>query len=214
MTVAALFVETNGVYFGLPGVDPWDESRDARKYNGPHPVVAHPPRKRWGRYWGGSPRKPHQYRLGEDHGCFAAALAAVRNYGGVLEHPADSHAWDYFGLTKPRRGLGWITADNYGGWSSYVEQGHFGHFARKGTWLYLNGYAITAPLPELPVTRCEQRLPAYAVERYGYEKARRIGVMAAVGGKDKQRIRDATPEPFRDLLLSIARNVTANQVAA
>ena len=30
--VAALFVETNGCYFGLPNVDPWDEPRDARLY--------------------------------------------------------------------------------------------------------------------------------------------------------------------------------------
>lgn len=41
--IAALFVQTNGAYFGLPDVDPWDEARDARKYSGPHPVVAHPP---------------------------------------------------------------------------------------------------------------------------------------------------------------------------
>lgn len=26
--VAALYVETNGVYFGLPGVDHWDEPRE------------------------------------------------------------------------------------------------------------------------------------------------------------------------------------------
>ena len=30
--IAALFVATGGVYFGLPGVDPWDEARDARLY--------------------------------------------------------------------------------------------------------------------------------------------------------------------------------------
>ena len=28
--IAALFVETDGCYFGLPGVDPWDVARDAR----------------------------------------------------------------------------------------------------------------------------------------------------------------------------------------
>ena len=47
MTVAALYVETGGAYFGLAGVDPWDQPRDARKYAGPWPVVAHPPCDRW-----------------------------------------------------------------------------------------------------------------------------------------------------------------------
>ncbi|WP_458395368.1 hypothetical protein [Rhizobium ruizarguesonis] len=59
--------------------------------------------------------------------------------------------------------------------------------------------------PSLTWGQAEQRLPAYAVERYGYEKARRIGVMAAVGGKDKTRIRNATPSQFRDILISMAR---------
>jgi hypothetical protein len=45
--IAALYVETNGAYWDLPGVDPWDETRDARQYDGPHPVVAHPPCQRW-----------------------------------------------------------------------------------------------------------------------------------------------------------------------
>ncbi len=56
VVIAALFVETGGAYFSVPGVDPWDEARDARTYAGPHPVVAHPPCERWGRYWHGSPR--------------------------------------------------------------------------------------------------------------------------------------------------------------
>jgi len=47
--IAALYVEKNGCYFGLDGVDPWDEERDARKYDGPYPVVAHPPCQLWGR---------------------------------------------------------------------------------------------------------------------------------------------------------------------
>lgn len=29
--VAALYVETGGTYYGLPGVDPWDVERDARR---------------------------------------------------------------------------------------------------------------------------------------------------------------------------------------
>jgi hypothetical protein len=41
--IAALYVEKNGCYFNLPGVDPWDVKRDARLYDGPYPVIAHPP---------------------------------------------------------------------------------------------------------------------------------------------------------------------------
>ena len=198
--VAALFVETDGAYFGIPGVDPWDEVRDARKYQGPLPVVAHPPCQRWGRYWHGAPNKPNQYRLGEDGGCFASALTAVRNYGGILEHPAHSHAWRFFGLTTPPKSGGWVKADDFGGDTCYVEQGHYGHMSRKATWLY----ACCVALPTLTWGTSGQRIHPVALERYGYEKARRIGMMAMVGGKDKTRIRNATPEAFRNILLRIA----------
>jgi hypothetical protein len=200
--IAALFVETGGAYADLPSVDCWGIDRDARLYEGPHPVVAHPPCKRWGRFWHGSTRKPHQYKLGHDRGCFNAALFAVRTWGGVLEHPADSLAWDYYGLIKPKRGQGWTAADRYGGRSCYVEQGHYGHISRKPTWLY----ACHVDLPELNWSRLPQRLDPKMLERYGYAKARRIGVVALIGGKDKERIRDATPPEFRDVLISIARS--------
>jgi hypothetical protein len=209
-TIAALYVETDGAYFGLAGVDPWDEARDARLYAGPHPVVAHPPCQRWGRFWHGSTRKPHQYKLGDDGGCFAAALDDVREFGGVLEHPADSRAWSAFNLNPPPRSGGWIAADFYGGWTCYVEQGFYGHASRKPTWLYTHG----VELPELHWGEGEQRIPQWMIERYGYEKARRIGVVAMVGGKHKTRIRNATPEAFRELLISIARTARPEAQAA
>lgn len=199
--IAALYVDAVGCYSGLPEVDLWDEARDARLYAGPWSVVAHPPCQRWGRFWHGSTRRPHQFALGDDGGCFAAALSAVRRYGGVLEHPADSHAWAHFGLTRPPRIGGWHVADFVGGWTCYVEQGFYGHLSRKGTWLY----AHNVDLPTLRWGEGEQRLHPVALERYGYEKARRIGMMAMVGGKRKTEIRNATPAEFRDLLLSIAR---------
>jgi hypothetical protein len=180
--IAALYVETGGCYAG------------------PHPVAAHPPCQRWGRFWHGSTRKPHQFRLGEDGGCFAAALTSVRNYGGVLEHPADSLAWAFFGLASPPKAGGWVKADNYGGWTCHVEQGHYGHLARKATWLY----AVGTDRPELRWGAGAQRLHPVALAKYGYEKARRIGMMAMVGGKDKTRIRNATPDEFRDLLIALA----------
>ena len=53
-----------------------------------------------------------------------------------------------------------------------------------------------------------------ALARHGYEKARRIGVMAMVGGKNKTAIRNATPIPFRDLLILIARTAGRKREAA
>lgn len=199
--IAALFVDADGCYANLPGVDPWCLKRDARLYTGPHPVVAHPPCQRWGRFWHGSPRKPHQFKLGDDGGCFAAALTAVRTWGGVLEHPADSHAWAHFGLNRPTRGGDWTAADFEGGWTCYVEQGHYGHIARKPTWLYTHG----VDLPSLERGRLPQRLCPKMVERHGYEYARRKGLVSMVGGKRKTEIRNATPVEFRDLPLAMAR---------
>lgn len=198
--IAALFVDPNGTYADLDDCELWCEARDARKYRGPHPVIAHPPCQRWGRFWHGSTAKPHQYRLGEDGGCFAAALTAVRNYGGILEHPAHSKAWAYFGLQTPPAEGGWVEADKYGK-TCHVEQGHYGHMSRKATWLY----GVGVDFAELRWGKCEQRLHPVALERHGYEKARRIGMMAMVGGKDKTKIRNATPREFRDVLVSMIR---------
>jgi hypothetical protein len=197
--IAALYVETDGCYFGLEGVDPWDQARDARLYAGPHPVVAHPPCERWGRFWHGSTRKPHQFKLGDDGGCFEAALHSVRIWNGILEHPADSHAWRIFDLPRPDKAGGWTGANDL--YSCHVEQGFYGHFSRKATWLLARG----VDLPDLRWGRGEQRLHPTALAKHGYEKARRIGMVAMIGGKDKKKIRDRTPIEFRDLLLSIAR---------
>ena len=203
LVIAALYVETGGCYFGQPGVDAWDITRDARQYAGPHRVVAHPPCQRWGRFWHGSTRKPHQYEMGSDDGCFAAALAAVRRWGGVIEHPKDSHAWDeeWFDLVKPPGEGGWVRADEFGGWTCCVDQGFYGHFSNKRTWLY----AFGVELPELIWGKHPQRINQRALELHGYAKARRIGNVAMIGGKNKTIIRNATPPVFRDVLLSIAR---------
>ena len=103
--IAALYVEHNGVYSGLEGVDCWDEERDARLYPGPHPVVAHPPCSRRCRL-AGLVEARWGHRRGEDGGCFAAALASVRRWGGVLEHPAHSDAWAAHDLNPPPTGGG------------------------------------------------------------------------------------------------------------
>ena len=233
ITVAALFVATGGCYFGLEGVEPWDIKRDARLYAGPHPVVAHPPCQRWGRYWHGGPSVKVRKVKGDDAGCFASALASVRQWGGVLEHPEASAAWAQFGLAAPPKSGGWIVADFLGGWTCCVEQGHYGHRARKATWLYVHG--VVPPLlkwgPSAKRVKLDQgfhsaeerrqfmRPPANMPPEMREKRRRWLARYAEETGKElacpkrlNKRELAATPLPFRDLLLSMVR--LAKQKAA
>ncbi len=192
--IAALFVATGGCYFGIPGVDPWDEKRDARLYTGPHAVVAHPPCARWSMLANVNHAR-YGTKIGDDGGCFASALESVRTYGGILEHPAESMAWKAFGIPRPpstrKRGgsPGWIAAP--GGYTTEVCQRNYGHRAEKRTWLYCSGVA--------PISLDWQR-PAAPECQIGGDPRVRTDVWHM--GK---RERLATPVAFRDLLLSIAR---------
>lgn len=206
--VAALYVADCGPYFDLPHVDPWTERRDARRYAGPHPVIAHPPCQRWGKMWRGQPgniKRGQVETLGDDGGCFEAALSAVRAYGGVLEHPEHSHAWRVFGLCKPPRKGGWVKADACGGWTCRVEQGRYGHYAPKPTWLYA---ANIDHLPDLAwgVTAItDDMFPPEAMAKHGRAYCRKAGLMAFRGGGKDSPARIHTPAPFRDLLIAMAQ---------
>jgi hypothetical protein len=195
IVIAALFVEKAGVYSEIDGVDLWSIDRDARLYNGPHKVIAHPPCSRWCRL-AGLVEARWGHKKGDDGGCFESALEFVRKWGGVLEHPAYSDAWKAFGLSKPPRTGGWVSADFHGGWTCHVEQGRYGHPAKKATWLYANG----VDLPSL-------RWGSIPNQKYDYlvswcknhvsssENRPRLGKKQAA----------ATPIEFRDVLLSMVK---------
>lgn len=202
--IAALFIEKDGPYSLIDDCDIWDVSRDACLYRGPHPVVAHPPCERWGRYAKGGPSVRVPKLVGDDDDCFAAALRAVRHYGGVLEHPADSKAWSWYGLPVPSRAGGWTERDAWGGAACYVEQGHYGHAARKGTWLY----SVGAPLPELKWGPS----PAGRRADEGFHSQEERELARANGQKPIPRLSKRelvwTPTAFRDVLVAIARGVS------
>ena len=208
--IAALYVQSAGVYYGVADIDPWDEKRDARQYAGPHAIVAHPPCQRWGKMWFGQPltvKKTGVRKVkGADGGCFSAALAAVRKWGGVLEHPWGSHAWTHFWLNKPERAGGWIAADMIGGWTCCVEQGQYGHYARKPTLLY----AVGCDLPELRWGHTEAKLDPDIVARMGLKRATRLGEVGARGGGTNSTPRIHTPTEFRALLIGMATTVNIN----
>ena len=199
--IAALFVQTNGAYFGLPDVDPWDEKRDARLYPGPHAVVAHPPCSRWCRL-AGLVEARWGHKRGDDGGCFASALTSVRKWGGVLEHPAYSDAFPHFDLPLPSRGGGWQRG-TCGGWSAHVEQGRYGHPAKKATWLYAVGV-------ELASLRWSARKPqrSEALVSWCGNHTDKFDTRPRVG----KAVASKTPDAFREVLLAMARS--ANAVAA
>ena len=190
--VAALFVEEGGCYFGLENVFPWPERKDARIYAGPYPVVAHPPCQRWGKLarvnyarWGGEHNRP-----GNDGGCFESALNSVQTYGGVLEHPAQTYAWDAFGLTRPYQ-AGWSPSGE--GWVCEVWQSSYGHKANKATWLY---YVGNGPPFGLRWGRIKGSHQVGFQDRRGKERNKPTLT---------KREANATPVAFRDELLSLAR---------
>ena len=195
--IAALYVETGGAYYGLDGVDPWDETRDARTYRGPHPVVAHPPCARWCRL-AGLVEARWGHRRGEDGGMFAAAISAVRRFGGVLEHPAYTAAWRAHGIARPPRQGGWIDAGDGVGHTCHVEQGQYGHCAKKATWLY----SVGCELQELAWGSTPDSMITHLVSWCGNHVS---------SGEDRPRVGKkraaATPEPFPDVLIAMARSV-------
>lgn len=198
LKIAALYVQPDGVYCDLPGVEPWAlPEKDARLYHGPHPVIAHPPCARWCRL-AGLVEARWGHKRGDDGGCFASALATVRRWGGVLEHPAYSDAWPYYDLNRPPSGGGWVNADFQGGWTCYVEQFRYGHPAKKATWLYLHGAkALPALRWGLLPDGESQALVSWCGNRTSrFDKRPRLKKAAAA----------ATPIPFRDLLISLARS--------
>lgn len=192
--IAALFVDPHGPYFGRDDVDPWDETRDARLYDGPHPVVAHPPcflwvnlaAVNWKRY---QRELPAWYPGGTDGGCFASALAAVRKYGGVLEHPANTWAWSHFDLRRPTA-IGWQRCVPWEDEEYVCEvwQSAYGHRARKRTWLFYKG---------APPARLDWSRPSGTAQVGWFDRKK-----PTLSKREASR----TPPAFASMLLDLAAN--------
>jgi len=109
---AALWVDTDTVYRAL-GLDCWDITRDANRYPGPGPIIAHPPCGPWGKY---------RARCDQDEAHGIRAMQLVHQFGGVVEQPEGSTLFTMHGST---------------GRIEKVFQFHYGHRALKPTLLYI-----------------------------------------------------------------------------
>lgn len=195
-TVAILYCDPKGFYPSMPGVDCWDETRDAKLYDGPHPVVAHPPCGPWGAL--AHMRVPNRERRVLDAEAGPIAVAQVRKFGGVLEQPARSKLWGRCELPAPGD-----FPDPKGGFSIEVCQVSWGHVARKRTWLYFAG--ISTGLVEQGI-RCGGT-PTHWVSGGRLHDRKGSGGVVPPGIKvcsAQQRRR--TPPLFAEWLVSLARS--------
>lgn len=191
MTVAVLFARADSNYKALPGVDVYDMERDARTYDGPHPVVAHPPCRAWGRLRHLANPRPDEKALA------LFAVEQVRRFGGVLEHPAYSTLWAAAGLPSPGE------TDAWGGWTLPISQSWWGHKAEKATWLYVCGVG-PRDVPEMPMVLGEA---AYVVASSG---RRRDGGRLRKGDRGwrpeiTKAEREHTPPALAEWLVELAR---------
>lgn len=155
MTVAVLFARADSCYKALPGCDVWDAERDARRWPGGCPVVAHPPCRAWGRLRHFAKPRPDEKALA------LWAVEQVRKFGGVLEHPASSTLWPAAELPTPG------SRDQWGGWTLPIRQHWWGHRAEKATLLYIVG-CEPANVPPLPYRMDEPTHVVQSRKRTGY----------------------------------------------
>jgi hypothetical protein len=165
----------------MPGVDVWTVERDATKYAGENPVVAHPPCRAWGRL-----RRFANPGIGE-RGLALFAVDQVRRCGGVLEHPYKSTLWDEAGLPNPSQ------RDAWNGWTIAMPQWWFGHRAEKASWFYIVGVE-PGHLPAIPLRLGE---PAFVIATRKKGHSRRPEV--------SKRERELTPPLLAEWLVEVAR---------
>ena len=154
-TVAVLFARADSIYKTLGGTDVYDMERDARIYDGPHPVVAHPPCRAWGRLRTFANPRPDERNLAR------LAVALVREFGGVLEHPAGSTLWTAQKLPRPGE------RDAFGGWTLAAPQQWWGHKAAKETWFYVVG-CEPCDIPDVPLVLGEATHVVQSCKRHDY----------------------------------------------
>lgn len=182
-TIAVLFARPDSIYHQLDGADVWDINRDARRWPGGAPVVAHPPCRAWGRLR--TFAKPRD----DEKDLARFAVAMVRKYGGVLEHPAGSTLWADQNMPPPG------TADESGGWTLGISQVEFGHRAEKKTLLYIVGVEPKG-IPPLPLTL--DYAPRVISTRSNRDPRQEV----------TKREREATPLTLARWLLELARATT------
>lgn len=191
--ISALYVRKDSVYKTL-GVDCWDIERDARLWPGGNSVIAHPPCRAWGKLSGFA--KP---REGEKDYAIKC-IEWIREWGGILEHPAASQLWPALNLPLPGQ------YDKYGGFSICIDQFWFGHRAQKKTLLYICGCS-QEDLPPIPL-----RMDA-VTHVIGYNKKNKFGRVDKTKKEVSKAERERTPIELAKWMIKVASKCEQKQLS-
>jgi hypothetical protein len=132
----------NSYYRAMPNALVRTRANSAWQTRGNLPVIAHPPCRFWVR---SSHRACAPVSQIIEELCLGALCAReVLRRGGILEQPAGSKLFRALGLPTPASPT--HTSD---AWSMQLNQSHFGHLARKPTWLFFSRIH-PRDLPPLP----------------------------------------------------------------
>ena len=192
--VAALFVRKNSVYKTLPGVDCYDQVRDATTWRGGCPIVAHPPCRTWSSMSTFCTLSPEDWAREQEYARWSVDM--IRLYGGVLEHPYRSSLWP----DKKLPAVG--ERDAYGGFTLAIDQFHWGHLCQKRTKLYIAGIEPDN-VPPIPHRDGEptHRISSLAGRKMSAEARHAKNYKPAIS----RCRRDVTPPDFAVWLVQLAR---------
>jgi hypothetical protein len=184
--ISILFAARNSVYKTIPGLDVWDEDRNALNWPGGNPGIFHPPCRLWSMLSHFSVAPKEEKELAR------WSVRQIRKWGGVLEHPAHSKLWLDQDLPRPGQ------KDAYG-FTTGVYQWWFGHRGRKATWLYICGIdPKTVPLIPFKLGQAE----ATCSTRHGGP------------GRIRDNEIEATPPEFANWLIAVAEQCSVRRLAA
>lgn len=190
-TIPVLYTLEKSIYNEIPEADPWNQQRDALKWPGGTPCIAHPPCRLWSVLQHLSTADPEERYLA------LIAACQVRRHGGILEHPAYSTLWTAAQLPPPNG-----FPDEYGGYTIEIDQVKAGHKARKRTWLYIVGTHELPPLPT-PESRPTHVLDNGKSARRRAKNQHKPRLKRLLG----KHARSATPKEFAQWLISIAQSI-------
>jgi len=123
--ITVLCANKNSIYKQIPGIDVWDQVRDAYYFYGSNPVITHAPCAQWSRM-----KAFANYDTDAKELAFFCLKHVVRN-GGIFEHPAGSSFFKEAGIEK----------NVYS-----VDQSWWGFPASKKTYLFFSK-CKPAPMP-------------------------------------------------------------------